>query len=323
MPPPTPPQGVPHFLSLADTTPNGLARLTRLATELKELPHSRRDALAGHAVLLLFDKPSSRTRFSFEAAVARLGGSVVFSGPGDGVLGAREPIRDLARVVSRFFAAVVVRTHDHAAVEELARWSSIPVVNGLTDRHHPCQALADVLTLTECFGGVTGLDAAYVGDGASNVATSLIQAFAISGGWLRLGCPPDHRPDGAVLDEAQREAEDAGGQILVVDDPGEAVDGVQAVYTDVFVSMGEEAERERKLAALSPYRVDADLMARARPDAVFMHCLPAHRGEEVTDEVLEGRQSVVFDQAENRLPTAAAVLVALTAGRLTLPEEDV
>jgi ornithine carbamoyltransferase len=301
----------PHLLSLDSLTPDALDELLALAAELKADPDARADALAGRTVLMHFTKPSTRTRISFEAAIARLGGTAVFAGANELQLGRGEPIRDTARVVSRYCAAIVIRTHAHADVAEFAWWSSVPVVNALTDAHHPCQALADLMTLQERFGTLAGLEVAYVGD-ANNVCNSLVQACALAGVHVRVAAPPSLRPAQDVLAGAVVQARRSGGSVDVLDDPAEAVAGVHAVYTDVHVSMGEEKLRAAKLGALARYQVDETLMARARPDAVFMHCLPAHRGEEVTEDVLEGRQSVVFEQAENRLHTAAAVLVALT-----------
>ncbi len=300
-----------HLLSLSGLDPAGLESLIALAAELKADPAVHAGALRGRSVLLHFTKPSTRTRVSFEAAVVRLGGHPIFAGPDQLQLGRGEPIADTARVVSRYCAAIVIRTHAHTDVEEFAWWSSVPVVNALTDTHHPCQALADLLTLHEHFGSLAGLEIAYVGDG-NNVAHSLIEACVLSGAHVRLACPEGYRPDAGVLAWAAAVSAETGASVRVLDDPAEAVAGAHAVYTDVFVSMGEEDVREAKLAVLGRYQVDETLMARARPDAIFMHCLPAHRGEEVTDAVLEGPQSVVFDQAENRLHTAAAVLVTLT-----------
>jgi ornithine carbamoyltransferase len=299
-----------HLLTLGGLDPAGLESLIALAAELKADPTAHAGALGGRSVLLHFTKPSTRTRVSFEAAVARLGGHPIFAGPDQLQLGRGEPIADTARVISRYCAAIVIRTHAHAEVEEFAWWSSVPVVNALTDTHHPCQALADLLTLQEHFGTLAGLQVAYVGDG-NNVAHSLIEACVLSGAHVRLACPEGYRPNADVIAWATAVATETGGSVRVLDDPAEAVAGAHAVYTDVFVSMGEDDVREAKLAVLGRYQVDETLMARARPDAVFMHCLPAHRGEEVTDSVLEGPQSVVFDQAENRLHTAAAVLVTL------------
>jgi ornithine carbamoyltransferase len=300
-----------HLLTFAGMTPAGLEELLDLSSELASDPNAHRDALRGRTVLLHFTKPSTRTRLSFEAAIARLGGTAVFAGPDELQLGRGEPIRDTARVVSRYCAAIVIRTHAHRDVEEFAWWSSVPVINALTDAHHPCQALADLLTLRDRFGGLAGLEIAYVGDG-NNVAHSLIEASALAGVHVRVACPEHHRPSPEVVQWASVVAAETGGSVTVLDDPAEAAAGAHAIYTDVFVSMGEDDLRESKLDALRRYQVDGALMARARPDAVFMHCLPAHRGEEVTDEVLEGPQSVVFEQAGNRLHTAAAVLVALT-----------
>ncbi|CAA9532458.1 MAG: Ornithine carbamoyltransferase [uncultured Thermoleophilia bacterium] len=300
-----------HLRTLEDLDADELMALLRLAAELKSDHHAHSVALRGRTVLLQFDRPSTRTRLSFEAAVARLGGATSFVAGGDAPLGVREPIRDLARVASRYCAAVVLRTGAQATVDEFASWSAVPVINGLTDRHHPVQALADLQTLTERFGGATGLDLAFVGDGGSNIAHSLIQACALVGAWLRIACPAGHAPDPAILAAGQARAADAGGQVVLLDEPREAVAGVQAVYTDVFVSMGEEDRRQEKLATLAPYRVTTELFELAAADAVFLHCLPAHRGEEVDDEVLEGPRSAVWDQAENRLHTAAALLVTL------------
>ncbi len=302
---------VAHLRTLEDLDADQLMSVLRRAGELKADPSPWASALRGRTVLLQFDKPSTRTRLSFESAVARLGGAATFVDGGTSPLGTREPVRDVARVAARYCAAVVLRTSDQATVDEFAAWSSVPVVNGLTDRHHPVQALADLLTLSERFGGATGLDLAYVGDGGSNVAHSLIQACALVGAWLRIACPAEHTPDPTILAAAQARSAGAGGQITVLQDPREAVAGVQAVYTDVFVSMGEESSSALKLAPLVPYRVTSELFALAAADAVFLHCLPAHRGEEVDDAVLEGPRSAVWDQAENRLHTAAALLVTL------------
>jgi ornithine carbamoyltransferase len=301
-----------HLLSLSGLDPAGLEALLALSAELKADPTAHAGALRGRTVLLHFTKPSTRTRISFEAATARLGGHPVFAGPDQLQLGRGEPISDSARVISRYCAAIVIRTHAHADVEEFAWWSTVPVVNALTDTHHPCQALADLLTLRERFGALAGLEVTYVGDG-NNVAHSLIEACALAGIHIRLACPEGYHPHADVLAWAAGVTSETGGSVRVLDDPAEAVAGAHAVYTDVFVSMGEDELRDEKLAVLGRYQVDETLMARARPDAVFMHCLPAHRGEEVTEAVLEGPQSVVFDQAENRLHTAAAVLVTLTS----------
>jgi ornithine carbamoyltransferase len=299
-----------HLLSLAGVTPGALESILALAAEIKADRSVHADLLKGRTVLMHFTKPSTRTRLSFESAIVRLGGHPVFAGQDQLQLGRGEPIRDTARVVSRYSAAIVIRTHAHADVEEFAWWSSVPVINALTDTHHPCQALADLLTLQERFGTLAGLEVAYVGDG-NNVAHSLIEACALAGIHVRVACPEGFRPSPEIVSWSSAVANATDGSVTIIDDPAEAVAGAHAVYTDVFVSMGEDDVRETKLAALGRYQVDETLMGRARADAVFLHCLPAHRGEEVTDGVLEGPQSVVFDQAENRLHTAAAVLAAL------------
>ncbi len=300
-----------HLLTIADLTPDQLEEWLALAVRFKRDRARFAEALRGHTVLMHFTKPSTRTRVSFEAAVAALGGAAVFAGRDELQLGRGEPIKDTARVISRYCAAFVIRTFEQSDVEEFARWSDVPVVNALTDRHHPCQALADLLTLEERFGKLAGLEVAYVGDG-NNVAHSLIQGCALAGAHIRVAAPPGREPDAAVVQGAERLARRSGGSVAVMRAPRAAVTGAHCVYTDVFVSMGQEGEREQKLAELAAYRVTPDLMALARPDAVFMHCLPAHRGEEVDDAVIEGPRSVVFDQAENRMHTEAAVLLALT-----------
>jgi ornithine carbamoyltransferase len=286
-----------RLLRIADLEPRDLTRLLDLAAGMKAEPRGWRDALAGASVACYFSKPSTRTRISFEAAVHRLGGLPIMLRRDELQLGRGEPIADTARVMSSYCAAIVIRTFAQSDVEAMAAAASVPVINALTDDHHPCQALADLLTLRERFGDLRGLPVAYVGDG-NNVARSLIEAAALTGIDLRLACPEGYRP----------------GDLEVTGDPREAVAGARAVYTDVWVSMGDEEERERRLADLRPYRVDGELMAHAAPDAIFLHCLPAHRGEEVAAEVIDGPRSAVWQQAANRLPTEQAALHALVTG---------
>jgi ornithine carbamoyltransferase len=290
------------LLRIGDLTPGELTRLLDLAAAMKEEPNGWHDALSGQSVACFFSKPSTRTRISFEAAVHRLGGLPIMLRPDELQLGRGEPISDTARVMSSYCAAIVIRTFAQSDVEEMAAAASVPVINALTDDHHPCQALADVLTLRERFGDLRGLPVAYVGDG-NNVAHSLIEAAALTGIELRLACPGGYRPDADIAAAA-----------TVVDNPREAVAGARAVYTDVWVSMGEDAERERRLADLQPYRVTPGLMGLAAADAIFLHCLPAHRGEEVATAVIDGARSAVWDQAANRLPTEQAALYALVTG---------
>jgi ornithine carbamoyltransferase len=260
-----------------------------------------------------FSKPSTRTRVSLEGAAWRLGMLPVMLRPDELQLGRGEPITDTAQVLSGYVDAIAIRTFAQGDVEELAAASSVPVINALTDDHHPCQALADVLTLRERFGALDGVTLAYVGDG-NNVAHSLMEAGALAGMEIRLACPPGYEPDAGVRRSAEAVAAEHGGRIVLVDDPRAAVRGAHAVYTDVWVSMGEDAEREHRLQQLRPYQVTAELMTLADPSAIFLHCLPAHRGEEVAAEVIDGAQSAVFAQAANRLPTEQAALYVLTTG---------
>jgi ornithine carbamoyltransferase len=287
------------LLRIADLTPDELHRLLDLAAAMKEDPRGWHDALAGTSVACYFSKPSTRTRISFEAAVHRLGGLPIMLRPDELQLGRGEPIADTARVMSSYCSAIVIRTFAHSDVEEMAAAASVPVINALTDDHHPCQALADVLTLRERFGELRGLPVAYIGDG-NNVVRSLIEAATLTGIDLRIACPDGYAPD---------------ADVDVVSNPREAVAGARAVYTDVWVSMGDpESERQRRLADLESYRVTPGLMGLAARDAVFLHCLPAHRGEEVATAVIDGAHSAVWQQAANRLPTEQAALYALVTG---------
>ena len=304
------------LLRTADLRADDLAALLELSAHLKAKPHAEAGLLAGETVGVYFNKPSTRTRLSVGTAIVRLGGVPQVLGPNDLQLGRGETIEDTARVMSRYLRAFVVRTFSDADVARFAAAASIPVVNALTDGHHPCQSLADLLTVRERFGALAGLRLAYVGDG-NNVAHSLMEAGALAGMEVAVATPEGYEPDDAVTADAQRLAKAHGGVVTVVRDPGEAVAGAHAVYTDVWLSMGDaDDERARRLADLEAYRVTEALMAQARDDAVFLHCLPAHRGEEVAAEVIDGPRSVVFDQAENRLCTVQALLLALLDGRL-------
>jgi ornithine carbamoyltransferase len=289
-----------HLLRIDDLDAESLAALLDLAAAMKERPHGFVEALRGDTLVCFFEKPSTRTRVSFAAAAERLGMFPLLLRPDELQLGRGETIEDTARTLSGYAAAIVVRTFAQETVEHLAAAATVPVVNALTDEHHPCQALADMLTLRERFGRLDGLRVAFLGSG-NNVATSLVQAGALAGVHVVVSAPPGYEPP---LPDAH-----------VVHDPLEAVAGADAVYTDVWVSMGEEDERDARISALEPYRVTPELMAAGRADAVFMHCLPAHRGEEVAAEVIDGPQSVIWQQAENRLPTEEALLFALVVRR--------
>jgi ornithine carbamoyltransferase len=302
------------FLRVSDLSPERLEQLLGLAGRMERAPEGWVDALRGHSVALYFAKPSTRTRVSFAAAAARLGLNPIVLRPDELQLGRGEPIADTARALSAYCDAIVVRTYAQREIEELAEAAAVPVVNALSDEHHPCQALADLLTVRERFDGLAGRRLAFVGDGGSNVAHSLLEAGALAGMEVAVASPPAHGPSPAVVDDALGIAAGTGARIELLEDPGEAVAGAHAVYTDVWVSMGEDSEREERLRSLRPYRVDQMLLELARPDAIFLHCLPAHRGEEVAPEVIDGPRSAVWRQAANRETTEQALLYALVTG---------
>ncbi len=270
------------------------------ALELKAAPRDGPVPLRGRNIALLFERPSTRTRVSFQVGIQQLGGHALLMRSEELQLARGESVRDTALVLSRYVDAIVVRHGEHAVISELARYAEIPVVNALTPVHHPCQALADLLTLQERFGALEGLRVAYVGDG-NNVLHSLMLVGARAGVQVVGATPPDLRPDPDLVAQA-------GALASVVDDPREAAAGAHALYTDVWVSMGDEQDADRRRALLTPYRLDAELLARARADAVVMHCLPAHPGEEITEDLLYGERSAVWDQAENRLHAQKALM---------------
>jgi ornithine carbamoyltransferase len=308
-----------HFTRVSDLTPERLDELLDLAAAMKDECARWEDALRGQSIACIFEKPSTRTRVSFAAAAARLGATPVGLSGQELQMGRGESIADTARSLSGYVAAIVIRTFAQKTVDELARWATVPVVNALSDEHHPCQALADLLTIKEIFGDLGDRRLAFVGDGGDNVAHSLLEVGALAGLDVTIGSPLEHMPDPLVLLEAQLLAEQTGARLSVSRDPEEAIAGADVVYTDVWASMGDEAERERRRHVLAPYQVTEGLMALANPGAIFLHCLPAKRGEEVTAGVIDGRQSVVWQQSANRLPTEEALLLTLTHGR-THPE---
>jgi ornithine carbamoyltransferase len=290
-----------------DLLDDEVAKLLDFAHEVKRAPGRYGQALSGKSVAVLFEKPSLRTRLTFELAVQQLGGSVV---SGEGPIGAREPLKDVARNLDRWVNAIVARTFSQDTILELARWSSVPVINALSDRFHPCQALADVFTLTERFGELRGLRLAFVGDG-NNVAHSLMLTALRLGIHFSMATPRGYQPDPEVVACARSVAAVSGAALSIGNDPEKAVAGANAVYTDVWASMGQEAEAEQRRRDFTPYQVNEKLLAQALPDAIFLHCLPAKRGEEVTDAVIECPRSVVFDQAENRLHVQKALLLMM------------
>ena len=290
-----------------DLTRDELVYLLELTAQVKKTPGRFARELAGRYLSLLFEKPSLRTRLTFELAIKQLGGdSILNVGP----IGEREPLKDVARNLDRWTNAIVARTFLQKTVDELARWSKVPVINALTDMFHPCQALADVFTLKEHFGKLRGLRLAYVGDG-NNVAHSLMICSARLGMHFAIASPEGYDPNPDVVGEARQLAAESGAKLTVTRDPDLAVAGAHAVYTDVWASMGQEAEAEARKNVFRRYQVNEKLFSKARQDAVFMHCLPAKRDQETTDSVIETPQSVVFDQAENRLHTQKALLLML------------
>ncbi len=296
------------FLTLKDFTGEELWSIIREALKLEAETHP---ALKNKTIVLIFQKPSTRTRVSFEVAINQLGGWPITLSWGETQLGRGETIADTARTLERYADAIVARVFKHSDLEELARHARIPVINALSDLYHPCQALSDMLTIYKRFGRLEGLKLAWVGDG-NNVCHSLMLACSKLGLNMAIACPEGYEPKKEVLDVALEEAERSGVKIEVLREPEEAVKDADIVYTDVFISMGFEAEREARIKAFLPkYQVTASLLSRAKPSCVFMHCLPAHRGEEVTDEVIDGPNSIVWEQAENRLHLQRGLLAAL------------
>jgi ornithine carbamoyltransferase len=291
-----------NLLSDMDLSVEALTHLLGLAEQIKRTPARFSKTLAGRYLSLLFEKPSLRTRLTFELAIKQLGGDAVnYAGP----IGEREPIKDVTRNLERWTQCIVARVFAQSTIEELAKWSHVPVINALSDRYHPCQILADMLTLQERFGHLEGIKIAFVGDG-NNVANSLMLTAGRLGVHVAVATPAGYQPDTEIVAQAA-----AMGSITVTEDAAEALAGADAVYTDVWTSMGQEEESAKRETAFRPYQVNENLFALAKPDAILLHCLPAKRGEEVTDEIMESPRSAVFDQAENRLHAQKALLVML------------
>ncbi|MBO9362070.1 MAG: ornithine carbamoyltransferase [Thermoflexus sp.] len=304
-----------HFISLVDWTPEEIEALILDAARMKAewTAGVRPTPLAGKTLGMIFQKPSLRTRVSFEMAMRHLGGDALYLSPQEVGLGQRESVADVARVLSRYVDAIMARVFAHSVLEEMARYATVPVINGLSDDEHPCQALGDVLTVYEKKGRLRGLKLAFVGDG-NNVATALLYVCAMLGMDFAIATPPGYMLKEAVIEQGRAFAARSGSRLLFTHDPAEAVRDADILYTDVWASMGQEAEAEARRRVFPPYQVNAALVAKARPDVLVMHCLPAHRGEEITDEVADGPHSVIFDQAENRLHAQKALLVRLLAG---------
>ena len=302
------------LLTLIDWTSEEIFEVLSLAEKLKKERKEGRDhyLLKGKTLGMIFQKASTRTRISFEVAMWQLGGYALFLNPQDLQMGRGEPIKDTARVLSRYLEGIMIRTFSHQEVEELAFYSDVPVINGLTDSFHPCQALADIQTIREYKGDLKGLKVVYLGDG-NNVAHSLMLACAKTGAHVVVASPPGYEPQREVVEKALQDRLDPLSQVDVTNDPRQALEGADAVYTDVWASMGQEGEQEERLKVFQPYQLTMEMLKEAKREAVVLHCLPAHRGEEITDEVMESPRSVVWDQAENRLHAQKAVLALVMA----------
>lgn len=298
------------FVSIRDFLPEEIEYLLLLGRQIKARPEHYSQALEGKTLAMIFEKPSLRTRVTFDVGIQQLGGFSLYLSPAEISLGKRESVYDVAKNLERMVQGIMVRTFDHKIVEEMADYASIPVINGLTDFSHPCQAVADYMTMWEIKGRVEGLKVAFVGDG-NNVAHSLMFAGAQLGAEVRVATPKGYEPRAGAVTWAQMRGKDIGGRCWTTNDPIEAVSGADVVYTDVWASMGQEAETVERREAFHGYQVDAKLFAHARRDAIFMHCLPAHRGEEVTDEVIDSPRSVIYQEAENRMHVQKAIMVEL------------
>lgn len=296
-----------HFLTIPDLSVEELQQVLHRAVLLKANRLAKPALLKDKTVALVFQKPSMRTRVAFEVAVLELGGTVVYLGQDDIQLGSREPAKDVVRVLSRYVHGIVLRTFGHSVAQEFARYAQVPVINGLSDLVHPCQALADMMTLQEAFGRLQGLKVAYIGDG-NNVLHSLAEACVRLGVSVSVAAPKGYEPDPSIWKAAQREAKRSGASLELSHLPKRAVKGADVIYTDVWVSMGQEKEREKRLKVFKGYQINAALLKQANPGARVLHCLPAHRGEEITDDVMEGKQSLIVNQAENRLHAHKALL---------------
>jgi len=310
------------FLSIRDFTPQQLRRFLHVATQLKAYPNVYHTALKGKTLAMIFEKPSLRTRVTFDVGIEELGGHPLYLSPAEISLGKRESVYDVAKNLERMVHGIMIRTFAHDIVTDMARYASIPVINGLTDYSHPCQAMADYLTMLEVKGRITGLKIAYLGDG-NNVARSLMFLGAQLGADVWIATPAGYEPDEAAVSWTRRRCAETNASITITHDPELAALDADVVYTDVWASMGQESEAEARKSAFAAYQVNAALLARARKDAIFLHCLPAHRGDEVTDEVMDSPRSFVFPQAENRLHVQKAIMLELMKWERTSEHEAV
>lgn len=298
------------FISIHDLTLYEFNQILDMTEEIKKNPHRFQNKLKGKILAMIFEKPSLRTRMTFEVGMLELGGEAIYLSPSDIQLGKRESVYDVGKNLERWVDIIMIRTFDHQNTIELAQASRIPIINALTDLLHPCQAMADFFTLREKKGTLARLKIAFLGDG-NNVCHSLMFAAAKAGSQMAIATPPGYEPDGNILRQAEEEGKETGSRFHITNDPHLAAEGAEAIYTDVWASMGQEAEQEKRAQIFAPFQVNKELMGLAKRDALFMHCLPAHRGEEVTDEVIDSAQSVVFDQAENRLHVQKIIMLLL------------
>ncbi len=306
-----------NFLSIRDFSPEEIRYLLELASEIKSHPSAHTGALKGKTLAMIFEKPSLRTRVSFDVGIQQLGGFALYLSNAEISLGKRESIYDVMKNLERMVQAIMIRTYAHEIVEQMAMYASIPVINGLTDFSHPCQAMADYLTMLELKHSVAGLKVAYIGDG-NNVCHSLMFTGAQLGANVWVATPRGYEPKPDAIQWARQRGQQTGGTLTLTEDPEEAAADADVIYTDVWASMGQEKEAESRRKIFAPYQVNSDLFRRAKFDALFMHCLPAHRGDEVTDEVMDSPHSVVYQQAENRLHAQKAILLELMQYREVL-----
>jgi ornithine carbamoyltransferase len=298
------------FLSIHDLSPYQFSQVMDLTREIKEKPHRFRDRLKNKILAMIFEKPSLRTRMTFEAGMLQLGGEAIYLAPTDIQMGTRETTKDVGKNLERWVDAVMLRTFDHKTAVDLAQSCRIPLIKALTDLLHPCQAMADFFTLKEKRGDLVHMRLAYVGDG-NNVCHSLLLAAAKTGSKISVATPPGYEPDPDIINMAVKDGQETQFEIFITTDPHDAVRNADVVYTDVWASMGKEAEKTDRTEVFTPFQVNRELMAQAKPSALFMHCLPAHRGEEVSDDIMDSSQSIVFDQAENRLHVQKAIMLLL------------
>lgn len=299
-----------NFISIHDLTLYQFSKILDISREIKDNPHRFRNKLKGKILAMIFQKPSLRTRMTFEVGMLQLGGEAVYLSPSDIQIGTRETVYDMGKNLERWVDAIMIRTFAHQNATDLAQVCRIPVINALTDLLHPCQAMADFFTLKEKRGDLANFKLAYVGDG-NNVCHSLLSAAAKAGSKMSVATPPGYEPDPEIRKQAEEDGKETGASFSFTNDPSEAVENADAVYTDTWASMGQEQEKEKRGEIFAPFQVNKSLMAKAKEGAFFMHCLPAHRGEEVTDDVIDSSQSIVYDQAENRLHVQKVIMLSL------------